>query len=308
VTVVALSLVLGAGVIAVVLVFYLRPPPDVALRREMVLVMEQQRAASAAEREKLQQKLDALGAQLAKARGAAGGAAIARANHDAIYLVTVRSSTGEEEGFCTAFAARENRLITNAHCVVAAEDFKKRGGTVWIIQNGHPEVHLAVERMRRIAGFFAGGSSISPDVGWLSTATPLPRAVTLAPAAEYRALATGDPMFTYGFPGRLTDVHAPEATFVEGVIGRVTALDGRSLDVKDARLIQHSAFTSGGTSGSPIFNAEGHVVAVNTGGYAEPSVSEGAGGNTQVVSRSLAGYNFGMRVDLVEQLLSEADE
>ena len=147
-----------------------------------------------------------------------------------------------------------------------------------------------------VRGFVpGGGGSISPDVGWLEVDGKLAAKVALAPAAEYQALGSGDPMFTYGFPGRLADVSAPEATFVEGVVGRITTLDGRAGDPKELRLIQHSAFTSGGTSGSPIFNAAGHVVAVNTGGYVDKS-------------RALAGYNFGMRIDLAEELLSEADE
>jgi S1-C subfamily serine protease len=112
-------------------------------------------------------------------------------------------------------------------------------------------------------------------------------------------------MYTYGFPGRLADPRAPEATFVEGVVGRVTALDGRSGDPGERRLIQHSAFTSGGTSGSPIFNSLGHVVAVNTGSYVEESKP---GLPQTVVPRTLPGYNFGMRIDLLQELLSEADE
>jgi len=297
---------LGVSLIAVIataaIAWRLRPPADVALRREMVKVMDEQRAASAQERAALQNKLDELQARLARAKGPGGGTEIARANHDAIFLVTVKTSTGEE-GFCTAFAAASDRLITNAHCVAAAEDLRRRGGTIFVVQNGHPDVRLPVERMKRIAGFAPTGASISPDVGWLKVAGGLARVVTLAPAAEYQRLSTGDPMFTYGFPGRLADAAAPEATFVEGVVGRITTLDGRSGDAKEAQLIQHSAFTSGGTSGSPIFDAEGRAVAVNTGGYAEA-----VEGKSPVASRTLPGYNFGMRVDLVEALLSEADE
>ena len=293
-----LVLVLAALVVVsiggVVLAYRLRPPADVALRREMVAIMEQQRAASDAERATLQKKLDALSGRLQRAGGRAG-ADIARANRAAIWLVAVHAPTGQEEGFCSAFAVADDRLITNAHCVAAAEDLRRRGGQILVVQNGDARVRFTVERMKRIAGFVPGGAGISPDVGWLEVEGHLPARVALAPAAEYEALATGDPMFTYGFPGRLADVAAPEATFVEGVIGRVTTLDGRAGDVRERRLIQHSAFTSGGTSGSPIFNAAGHVVAVNTGGYVDKA-------------RALAGYNFGMRIDLAEELLSEADE
>lgn len=272
----------------------LRPPADVALRREMVRVMEQQRAASEAERAALQKKLDELSGRLQHAAGRAG-ADIARANRAAVWLVAVHSPNGQEQGFCSAFAVADDRLITNAHCVAAAEDLRRRGGQILVIQNGAAGVRFSVGRMRRIAGFVPGGAGITPDVGWLQIDGRLPAKVTLAPASEYEALATGDPMFTYGFPGRLADVSAPEATFVEGVIGRVTTLDGRAGDAHTRQLIQHSAFTSGGTSGSPIFDAAGHVVAVNTGGYVDKA-------------RALAGYNFGMRIDLAEKLLSEADE
>jgi V8-like Glu-specific endopeptidase len=290
----ALAALLVVTVGGVVVAYRVRPPSEVALRREMVRIMEQQRAASDADRAALQKRLDELGGQLGRA-GGKGGADIARANHDAIFLVAVRSPTAEEEGFCSAFAVGPTRLVSNAHCVAAAEDLRKRGGQIVVVQNGHAATRYPVARMRRIAGFVPGGGTITPDVGWLEIEGSLGAHVTLAGRAEYEALATGDPMYTYGFPGRLADVRAPEATFVEGVVGRVTTLDGRTGAAAEARLIQHSAFTSGGTSGSPIFNAAGHVIAVNTGGYVDKS-------------KALAGYNFGMRIDLADALLREADE
>jgi V8-like Glu-specific endopeptidase len=302
---VGLGVALFLTLAGVVVAYKLRPPADVAIKREMVRVMEQQSRASADERAALQKKLDEMSARLAHT-GGASGSSIAKANHDSIFLVTVKTGAAEE-GFCTAFAVKADRLVTNAHCVAAAEDYKKRGGAIWVVQNGHPENRLPVERMRRITGFSLNSGGITPDVGWLKVGgdKPLKSLVSLAPAGEYQQLGTGDLMFTYGFPGRLSDAAAPEATFVEGVVGRITTIDGRVGDVKDTKLIQHSAFTSGGTSGSPIFDGVGHVVAVNTGAYAEATAGAGS---QAVVSRSLPGYNFGMRVDLVEQLLSEEDE
>jgi S1-C subfamily serine protease len=294
----ALAALLIVTVGGVVTAYRLRAPSADGLRRQMVQVMELERAASDAERAMLQRRLDQLSAELARA-GGRGGAEVARANHDAVFLVAVRSPTRQpgtqEEGFCTAFAVAADRLVTNAHCIAAADDLRRRGGQIFVVQNGHAETRLPVSRMRRVRGFVPGGSAITPDVGWLQVDAKLATVAQLAPPAEYEALATGDPMFTYGFPGRLADASAPEATFVEGVIGRVTTLDGRAGELKERRLIQHSAFTAGGTSGSPIFNAAGHVVAVNTGGYVDKSAA-------------LAGYNFGMRIDLVGELLSEADE
>jgi S1-C subfamily serine protease len=224
------------------------------------------------------------------------GAEIARLNRDAIFLVSVKSGNGDEAGFCSAFAVAAHMLVTNAHCVASGEDYRRRGGTLFVIENGRPGVRFAVKEMRRIEGFRPNADSITPDVGWFSVDDTLPKTVTLARSGAYQGLAVGDVIYSYGFPGRLADVMAPEATFMEGVIGRITTLDGRLGNVSDTRLIQHSAFTSGGTSGSPIFDVEGRVVAVNTGGYVESNRSEGS-------ARPLPGYNFAMRVDLVEELL-----
>ena len=300
VAVIALAVALVGGGAGVVMVYRLRPPSGVALTREMVKIMDAQRAASATEQAALQKRLDELSVKLAHARGGAVGAEIARKNHDSLFLVVVRSQAGAEEGFCTAFAVAPERLVTNAHCVASAEELKRRGGHIVAVQNGHANVRLAVGRMHRLSEFQPNGS-ITPDVGWLQIDGGRLQPVELANADEYLKLQTGDPMYTYGFPGRLADPSAPEATFVEGVIGRITTLDGRSGEPNDTKLIQHSAFTSGGTSGSPIFDAAGRVVAVNTGGYAEQTANAQA-------AKTLPGYNFGMRVDLVERLMSEAEE
>src|SRR5262249_49944872 len=127
VLVLALSALVLLSLGGVVVAYKLRPPADVALRREMVKVMEQQRAASDAERADLQKKLDELGGKLQRAGGKGGGAEIAKGNHAAIWLVAVHTPTGQDEGFCTAFAVADDKLVTNAHCVAAAEDLRKRG-------------------------------------------------------------------------------------------------------------------------------------------------------------------------------------
>ena len=65
--------------------------------------------------------------------------------------------------------------------------------------------------------------------------------------------------------------------------------------------MQHDASTTHGTSGSPIFNGHGKVVAINAGGYLEGDDETIAGRKTEVVKASP--YKFGMRIDLADVLL-----
>ena len=100
---------------------------------------------------------------------------------------------------------------------------------------------------------------------------------------------------------------------MQGVVGRVTRLDGEGGGFDEAVLIQHSAFTAEGTSGSPIFDTHGRVVAINTGAYLDddPASSRDARSikpGPRLVTQALHGYNFGMRIDLALALLHEADE
>ncbi len=281
-----------------------------AIRRDLLRAMEEQRASDGAA---IRQKLGELNAELSRARAAHGGRAIARAAREGVYLVAVRGTDGREEGFCTAFAVAPHDLATNAHCVELGTDLRKRGGRIFVVRNGDGRTRLEVTRMRRSPGYVPGGARISTDVGLLHVDEQLPMVVPLAPREALLALQPGDVIFTYGFPGRLADASAPEATFVEGVIGRITRLDGETGSPDDAVLIQHSAFTAGGTSGSPIFDGEGRAVAVNAGGYLEDGelkVRDPRSGrpSSLVVAQPLPGYNFGMRIDLVASLLKEGDE
>ena len=133
---------------------------------------------------------------------------------------------------------------------------------------------------------------ISPDVGLLSVDGHLTDTVKLAREDVLTRLAPGAPVFLYGFPGRLNRVDAPEATFVKGSIGRITTLNLELGRFQENILIQHSAFSTSGTSGSPIFNDSGYAIAINAGGYTEDG-------------RTLTGYNFGVRIDMIQPLIKK---
>lgn len=223
------------------------------------------------------------------------GPAIVRENRDVVYLLASTDAGGDvATPFCTAFAASTTTLATNAHCVRVLYALRAEGkGAFAVTSGGGRRVPLADAQVH--PDYVERTDRASWDVGTITAGEPLPRAARLAPTAAARALSAGARIFTYGFPGRLADATVPEATLTEGVIGRVTTLAGTPGAAADAVLVQHSAFTTGGTSGSPVFDAAGTVIAINAGGLRDrESVDSGA---------TLTGYNVAIRIDALEALM-----
>jgi V8-like Glu-specific endopeptidase len=284
----AISVALAASVVGAAAAMLWRNRPT-AMRKELIALVAAQATAGDAERAALQQRIDRLAQRLG------GGVDVAKRNRDTVFLAVSRG--GIPHGFCTAFAVAPKRLLTNAHCVDIVDELHRKGAKVDVVPNGGGPAR-AITAWKRARGFHASSNLIGTDVGWLEVETELPHRVAIAPPAALEALAAGDTMSTYGFPGRLNDLGAPEATYVTGVIGRVTTLDGKPGTPRERQLLQHSAFTSAGTSGSPLFDAEGRVIGINAGGYLDEGTA----------SRPLPGYNYGLRIDLALTLLNEADE
>ena len=234
------------------------------------------------------------------------GARIAAAYNGAIYLLVERGPTGVENGLCTAFAVRPDLLATNAHCVVAMERRQGTGATYFALPNGGRGEHLAISSMWRHPGYQPEGEHPSADVGLVQIQGSAPVQVTLAPLGRVQQLGPGDEIYVYGFPGDLVNVSSPVATITNGVIGRTVAFDGTGADVQNAQLIQHSAFTSPGTSGSPIFDRDGQVIAVNAGTFRsaqQQQVMGPLGPEAQTVVTE-SGYKYGVRADLLASLLA----
>ncbi len=205
------------------------------------------------------------------------------------------------QGFCTAFAVRPSVLATNAHCVVAAQ---KNGGTVVALENeGRGAVSYSVIDMHAHPSYRDNdANALTPDVALINISGKAATVLTLATPQELAAIGPGDAVGLIGFPGRLMDTANPAATFLGAHVGRVTTAKGRPGSFAETWLVQHDAPTTHGTSGSPIFNDKGHVIAVNAGGYLEGDQETVAGRKTEVVKASP--YKFGMRIDLLNSLLA----
>lgn len=269
----------------------LRPREDPAdLRKEL-----EKLAMNDPKRKELEKKLAGLAGQDGNV-----GRRIYDENKNALFmLVAHHGKKYEKGGFCTAFAIKPRLLASNAHCVKAAEDFEDKGADIWahLNESNKGGNHPAMFKIARHDGhpkYRHNGSVITPDVGlFVLEDEDAPTVARVADRSGLEKMGPGDALFVIGFPGRTMDEASPVAVFMFSHVGRITDAAGQKADAfTDAWLIQHEGQTTPGTSGSPIFDAEGKVVAINAGGLVES--------NKQSV------YKYAMRIDLLRDV--EADD
>jgi V8-like Glu-specific endopeptidase len=239
------------------------------------------------------------------------GARIAQQNARSIYLVAARQRDGRTRGFCTAFAVTPRLLATNAHCVRAALTEAQSGGQTVVLRNKESGAALAATAVYADARFQAARFSrggIGYDVGLLRTTEDLPTWVTLADDAELHAMHEGDGIFVYGFPGLTVNEASPVATITLGLLNRVTDFADNVGTPQTAQKLQHSAQTSGGSSGSPIFLPSGRVIGLNAGSLADDErqivVDPSNGQRREVAVNRSSNFKYGMRADLIRQALA----
>jgi hypothetical protein len=230
-------------------------------------------------------------------------AQVAQRYRGAIFLV-VDARTGAPQ--CTAFVVAPHRLATNGHCTFGDNEASL---DLRVIRNGKPADSFPVLRFFRHDRYQHQTHMPSYDAAVLEVAEDLGPPLPLASNERLAAIEPGQRVFSYGFPGTLANPDMPEATMTEGLIGRITRFDGSVGTFDDNRLVQHSAYTTGGTSGSPVFDTDGTVIAISAGHYTSFNVGpmhDMEQDQTRMVGtvQELMGYSFAIRIDTLHEVLT----
>jgi V8-like Glu-specific endopeptidase len=276
-----------------------------ALAREQERkVAAKEKAAVERERQDTQRRIAELTKKLGNMQGAGSGADIVTRNRQTVYLLVAQYGA-QESAFCTGFAVRANLLATNAHCVHGARPLIQKGATIVAVLNGSGRSRYRVTQMVAHPGYKQGVAG--NDVGLMRVEGSLSKTVRLASVQELRAVAQGQTMYTLGFPGSLAKPSSPEATITQGIISRMMTPAQNPGSFDAAHVLQHTAYVTGGTSGSPIFDTAGTVIGINAGGLKTKQDVFLGGDKTRPVSMVFAapGYNFGMRIDLLDDILGQ---
>ena len=227
----------------------------------------------------------------------------------------------------TGFAVDSETLVSNGHVIDAliewndiVEDFNRTDETEWI--SSWVVVQNLTTSLSEGSNFFYlqyywqhpewDGDTSSPDIGllYIWEGGYISRRITLATSSAARRLKAGAPIATLGFPGELEGGDDwsslyPIATFKDGTISALRPrFENQSYSApRDTYIVQHNLDLSGGTSGSPIFDASGKVVAINNAGIDADFTGMGEGDWPRI---SQAALGFGIRADKIHELLDEA--
>ncbi len=227
---------------------------------------------------------------------------------------------GNSFGIGTAFCVRADGLLaTNGHVEKPLNGADK----MLAVQSstGHA---FKIQKHRSHPKYKPGFNS--PDVALIkidAKGTRFP-VFPLATDAELRRVTLGTHVGTIGFPGEYMKQYTHQlikgidlypqalATFKDGWIGRVMSYLQTNTTFAHAKYYQHSCSTSGGTSGSPLFDRNGKVIGVHHAGRELRVVTGFAknkqSGNVEAIQERLPSSSelmFAIRADELRWLIRD---
>lgn len=234
----------------------------------------------------------------------------------AVALVAFALQDGRLVGNGTAWAIGPNTFATNAHVSQPVAEVLAKGGAAYVVLNKDSgqkfRINKAITHPRyQSAPRAADGREafgLSYDVGLLKIDGETDVWFPVAPAEELRKVDSGYRIAFLGFPmeglvGGGVNVNNPVATMQSGIITANTDWWMGKGDYDTRLLIQHNLGSTGGASGSPIFNPQGEVIALLNAGNMIGQVIMTSEGPSVTRAPSAALVNFGQRVDMLSDLL-----
>ncbi|MCB1497901.1 MAG: trypsin-like peptidase domain-containing protein [Bauldia sp.] len=239
---------------------------------------------------------------------------------DSAYAVVLVGKDGSRTLLGTAWPVGEGMVATNAH--VAAQYDPRGTRKLLVIHPGNTIVHTVTAAWihpgyAALKDFRSKESRADPDFKAAFEGLPQPSGfdvavldvdnadklgapLELASPEEIAALGPGAKLAYVGYPvegttGQRTAADNPEPLAKFGYASSITDFFLFNTDPARAYLIRHSIPATGGASGSPIFNEQGHVVAILSGGTVFDT-----GGARQP---SAVLENFAQRADLLNARL-----
>lgn len=210
--------------------------------------------------------------------------------------------------FCTGFASYYTEAVwTAAHCVdrIRQEIAESRHAdqTFYVIQagtelTGSKRYEIDLDRLW-VHPEYEKGELESEDIGLVGVEGTLPVLMNLLPREYADAISVGQPIGTLGFPAAVgptggAAAYRTTATFKDGIVSALRLLQHGTMPHVQ---MQYNFDTSGGTSGSPVFDHNGWIVAVHHAG-ASVRVTNIAN-NNRPVWIGIGSAGFGIRVDAI---------
>jgi V8-like Glu-specific endopeptidase len=185
---------------------------------------------------------------------------------------------GKIQGLGSGFAISANTIMTSAHVVNGLIDVIKKYGKdnkklVAVRDEGKIEQDFSYEiDQYAIHPSYDSSAAFTYDFGivTIKSGTTLTNFASIEETPNLYSIAVGDEIGTICFPNETNDLNSiqPIATFKNGTISALLPLNpNTTTSAKETNIIiQHNLNTTSGTSGSPIYNKNGKIIAIHNAG------------------------------------------